>query len=317
MSGIILASASKGATQADVEKVLAAHVGEENIIRPEVEVEAPVEPKRDDFDTEEDFEAAHVEWQDKQEKPEEKDEEEGEEEEEKPVVRKPSKFQRRIGKITSRLEQENKELRDRLAAIEKGEKKDDKKADENPRPKRADFDTDEKYEDALLAWGTEKALAEKSTKDAQRSQQEYATQIEKDYKERLAAFKETVEDADEVLNQDIPVDPAVQWAMKEEANGPEMAYYLGRHPEYAKKLYEMSPHSAVKEVGRLSDRLLKAASGSPAPGSGRREQPKPKPRVPAPVRPVNTSATASTLTSRDAAQKGDFRAFRAAQRAGR
>lgn len=315
MSGIILASASKGATQADVEKVLAAHVGEENIIRPEVEVEVPVEPKRDDFDTEEDFEAAHVEWQDKQETVKTADEDD--EEEERPVVRKPSKFQRRIGKITSRLEQENKELRDRLAAIEKGEKKDDKKVDENPRPKRADFDTDEKYEDALLAWGTEKALAEKSTKDAQRSQQEYATQIEKDYKERLAAFKETVEDADEVLNQDIPVDPAVQWAMKEEANGPEMAYYLGRHPEYAKKLYEMSPHSAVKEVGRLSDRLLKAASGSPAPGSGRGDSTKTKPRVPAPVRPVNTSATASTLTSADAAKARNYKAFKVAQRAGR
>jgi hypothetical protein len=91
-------------------------------------------------------------------------------------------------------------------------------------------------------------------------------------------------------------------------------YYLGKHPAAAKKLAEMSPFAAVMEVGRLAARLK---TGAPEPGdAASRTKIKPKPRIPEPVKPVSTSATASTLTSREAAQKKDFRAFRQAQARG-
>ena len=73
-SGIILKSQSPGATQADLEKVLVG-AGYE-VDKPTEEPAATAEePKRDKFKTEEEFEAAHVEWQDKQE-PKEDDEDE-------------------------------------------------------------------------------------------------------------------------------------------------------------------------------------------------------------------------------------------------
>lgn len=316
-TGVILSSASPGATQDAVQKVLAAN-GYEVETPASVETEVIEEPKRDAFDTEEEFEAAHVEWQDKQ--PKETEEEDEEEEVVAQPAKKPSKFQKRIHKITSRLETENAELKKRLEELEgKGGKKEEVK-EANPRPLRSAFpQTDQgqlDYEDALVKWGAEKTLAEKTVKEQQAAEKERLETNLTNYRAQVAEFKASHEDWDDVVNQDIPMHVSVQLAIMEQENGAAIVYHLGRHPEYAKKLASLSPLSAVMEVGRLSTKLT-AASGSSGSGTGRRATEKPKPRVPAPIRPVSTAATTSTLTSRDAAAKRDFRAFKVAQRAGR
>src|SRR5258708_422731 len=81
-TGIILKSASHEISDEVREKNLQAVVeGAGYEVAPK---EAPAEPKRDDFKSEEEFEAAHLEWQDEQE--EKGDEEEILEREEKPKV---------------------------------------------------------------------------------------------------------------------------------------------------------------------------------------------------------------------------------------
>jgi hypothetical protein len=312
-SGVILSSASPGATKEAVEKVLAG-AGLE-VEKPEEDTAAVVqEPKRDAFETDEEFEAAHVEWQDKQKEPEAKGGDEEEEEEQPP--KKLSKFKKRISRIVAPLERENQELKARIKALEKGGKKEEPKPVENPRPKRADFTTDEEYEDALVAWGTAKAIADQAAKDAQKEENERLGQNLQNYRAQVEEFKEEHDDWDEVVNQDIPMHVGVQLAIMEQENGAEVVYYLGRHPEYAKKLAEMTPLSAVMEVGRLSARLT-AGSGSPGSGAGHGDTTKNKSRVPPPVRPVSTAATSSTLTSRDAAAKRDYKGWKAAVRQGR
>lgn len=315
-SGIILSSASQGATQKDVDAVLEKHGYE--VDKPEPEKEP--EPQRDAFESDEDFELAHEEWQAKQEPPKEEKETpavKAEEDDDEEEPRKPSKFQKRINKLVNPLKQRIAELERQLGDKGKsGDKSDDKEEEAAKRPARADFQNDQEYEDALLAWGVEKALAEKTVREAEKRDRETLEQNFTSYRNQVEAFKEEHDDWDEVVNQDIPMHQSVQLAVMEQENGAAVIYYLGTHPEYARKLAELTPLSAVMEIGRLSEKL-KPASGSAAPSAGRGEPPKPKPKVPAPVRPVSTAATSSTLTSRDAAASGNYRAFKAAQRAGR
>ena len=79
-----------------------------------------------------------------------------------------------------------------------------------------------------------------------------------------------------------------------------MIYYLGRHPVAAAKLGEMSPVSAIMEVGRLATRLK---TGTPAPGETNGGSSRPKPHIPAPVTHVNKAATTSALTFAEIAAK--------------
>jgi len=304
-------SGSIGATDKDIQDVLEKNGYE--IDKPE----PAAEPERDTFATEEEFEAAHTEWQEAQEgKAATKKAEESEDEEDE-QGRQPqpklTRTQRKIQRATDKLAKENAELKQRLDALE-GKAKPEKK-DENPRPARADYQTDQEYEDALLDWGYKTRATKEQRENAERAERERLTEIQNNYRSQVEEFKEEHDDWEEVVNQDIPMHQAVTLAIVEQENGAEVAYYLGKHPDYARKLAEMSPLSAVMEVGRLSSRL-KTGSPSTSDANGGANL-KPKPKVPAPVRPVSTAATTSPLTSRAAAEKGNYKAFKAAQRMGR
>lgn len=306
-SGIIMQSASVGATQEAIEKVLEGRGYE--VEHPEApKVEEPVEPQRDAFDNEEEFEAAHLEWQEKQEAP--------KEEEPEPVPAKKSKFQKRIEKITADLRSQLDASQKRIAELE-GKKPEEAKPEENPRPKRDDFKSNEEYEDALLAWGTERALSEKAMREAQESETKRLQTNYDNYRAQVEELKEEHDDWDEVVGQDIPMHTGVQLAIMEQENGARVTYYLGTHPEYADKLFKMSPLSAVMEVGRLSAKLA-AESGKPGSTVTRgASTTQPRPKVPAPIRPVSSSATSPSTSARDAAANKDFKAFVAARKAGR
>jgi hypothetical protein len=165
-----------------------------------------------------------------------------------------------------------------------------------------------------MTWGARKAIAEKEVADARTAEQATLQQNYDSYRAGVEAFKDTVDDWDETVNQSIPMHQGVQLAIFEQENGAEVVYYLGKHPAYAEKLAEMSPLSAVMEVGRLSDRLLKQNPAGPNRAAGGGAPPKPKPRLPAPVKSVSSSATTSTVSTKTATSLRDFRAAKAAGR---
>src|SRR5258708_38748784 len=111
-AGIILKSASHEVSDEVREKNLQAVV--EGAGYEVAQPEAPVEPKREDFKTEEEFETAHVEWQDAQE-PEEIEEEE----KPKPAAAaqpKKSRRERAVERATAEKDKRIKELEAQLAA---------------------------------------------------------------------------------------------------------------------------------------------------------------------------------------------------------
>ncbi len=313
--------ASPTATQEEIEEVLTKHGNEVVKETPAEDAAAAEEPKRDDFETDEEHEAALVEWQQKQEEAAEaaagKTNEDEEEEEDKPAqpARKPSRFAKRFRKLTAPLEARIAELQDQLKDVQKsGKAAEEKPEEKDPRPVKANFKTQEEYEDALMAWGARKAIADKEATDAQKAQQAFLQENYDNCRAGVEAFKEEHDDWDETINQNIPMHQGVQLAILEQENGAEVVYYLGKHPAYATKLAEMSPLSAVMEVGRLSERLLKQNPAGSNRTAGGGTPLKPKPRLPAPVKPVTTSATTSTVTTKSAKSLDEFRQAKAAGR---
>jgi hypothetical protein len=304
-TGIVLKSASHEVSDEVRQKNLQAVV--ESAGYEVAEPEAPAEPKRDDFKTEEEFEAAHVEWQEAQEAVETK---EIEEEEQKPAA-KPSRKQRAIDRATQKLQEELRQAKERLAVLES--KKEPEK--ELVKPKRAEFgegnEGDEKYEEALIAWGVEKTKKEGAIKDAEAANKARFEEHVQNYAAGIEEVREAHDDYDELKErfekEDVFIGKETQLALLELENGAEVTYYLMRHPAAAAKLGEtcrVNPLSAVMEVGRLSMRLK---TGAPAPGEANGEETrKSKPKVPAPVRTVNTGGSSEGLTFAEIAAKPNY-----------
>lgn len=315
-SGIILSSGSQGATQEAIEKVLT-----DNGYEPEKPaVEEPVEPKREDFESEEAFTAAQAEFDAKQEEAEDDKEEKARLEQER--RHKPSRRERAVEKATkdlrdqvSKLTRELEELRTKGG--DKTEKQPEIKVE--AAPKREDFKSDEEYQDALFDHRYKLRRAKEAMEESRKSEEGRLKDNFTTYQNAVAELKEqeAYEDWDEVVGKSTPISEAVYFSILElREDGARVTYYLATHPEELDRLNKLSHHAAAMEVARLLDSKLK--TGAPKPGeAGKSVTPKPRPRLPEPVRPVSTGATASTVTSRDAALKRDFKSFKRAQRAGR
>lgn len=311
-SGIILSSGSEGATKEAIEKVLVDNGYEPD--KPETKTEEPTEPKREEFESDEAFEQAQEEFTTKQA---EAEEEQAEQERLEQERRHPklTRRQRAVDKATRQLQDELRQTKERLAQLE-GKSPKAEAVKQPEAPKRESFKSDAEFDEALFDWRYKMRRAKEQTESVIAAQNDRLKENWEGYRAQVEEFRETHDDWEEVVNQAIPIHESVYLAVQEQENGAEVTYYLGKHPDYARKLAEMTPLSAVMEVGRLAARLS-AKTGAPhRDEAGGEVKPKPRARIPEPVKPVSTSATSSTLTSKEAAAKRDFRAFKAAQRRG-
>lgn len=284
-TGIVLRSGSIGSTEEETKEALRKNG---------YEVDAPEEEKKEVTP------------------PAEKEKEEEAEQETEP--QRLSRRQKAVQKATEQMRKDLETATKRIAELEKGGSKEKKEPEPEPEPegapKRADFASDEEFQDAMFDYRYQERKKKEDSLNAERSENERLQKNWSGYKEKVADFKEDHDDWDEVVNTNIPIMESVYLAVHELENGPEVVYYLGKHPDYAKKLHAMSSLSAVMEIGNLSERLK--------PKSAKREADESRGpairKIPDPVEPVSTAATSSTSTSKDAAAKRDFKAFRDAQR---
>jgi len=224
---------------------------------------------------------------------------------------KKSRRQKAVEKATKDLKDENRRLADRVAALEgKGGEKKEPVAAAPKAPERKDFKTDAEYDDAMFDYRYQLRRAKEQAEQSKTALDAKMRKNFTDYQTSVPEFKEEHDDWDDVVNQELPIPDPVYFAIVDLGKeGPAVTYYLGQHPEEIDRLGEMTPYRAAIEVGRLADKLK-----SKTPGNAERKIP-PK-KLPAPVTPVSTSATTSSLTSREAAKNKDFKAFKAAQRRG-
>jgi hypothetical protein len=174
-----------------------------------------------------------------------------------------------------------------------------------PRPKHADFDTDEEYEDALYDWRqikSERAAAEKNPKQPASPNgpkgangQPVVDPVKvKAYREQETAAKAKYSDFDQVVNNpNLMVSDAMVQLVLKNKSGAELAYWLGKHPNESARIALLPADEVAVEIGKVVGRLEAAPKG-PAPKKKPPEPPlhaKPS-KAPAPMTPVGGKAQA-------------------------
>lgn len=158
----------------------------------------------------------------------------------------------------------------------------------DPRPQRSQFSDPDDYDEALVAWSSRKAEAETRAKVQRDAQQEASQKRFRDladaWTDRRAEFMADHPDFEEVAEaDDLPITPTMSNAIWISEDGPAVAYYLGQHPEEAKRIAAMEPLQAIKAIGRIEAKVSREAP-----------EPKAEPVKPKPIRPVGARTSAST-----------------------
>lgn len=210
------------------------------------------------------------------------------------------------------------------------------------KPKVEDFETYEDYTEAMASWTVKgsvteqvKALVdarllEERTSQARQQEQYTASQMQRRYAQAEVAVRAKYDDYQEAINApDLQASDLMIDQMLRSEQGPEVAYYLGKHPDQCKRLYALgNTPEAIKQFGKIEARVeaaLEAAAASTAVGSAGGDSPKAlaavappagkKPAVtkaPDPITPVGAGAQGTTVDPQNMSYQ-DFKEWRNTQ----
>lgn len=239
----------------------------------------------------------------------------------------PSKTEQRIQELLK----DRAELRERLARVE-GRQEGAERAASPPaktpeapagppaKPKSTDFETYAEYEDAKDSWRDamedyrlDKALkADRETRKQEAEQEKVATQtqtVAQQYSARIEEFVKTHPDAFDVLRSDkTPIESRVisEFLIDAGDNGVPVHYHLCSTPGEAKRIAELPPIAAVRELMKIE-----AQVGSKSNGNG--AKPPAQRKISAATPPVTELSGANGLPEDEAdaaLARKDFTAYR-------
>lgn len=218
-------------------------------------------------------------------------------------------FQKRIDKLTAKAtaaEARAAELERLLAdktAAKPGEKPAAPAAAQDGKPLAASFDSYEEYTEALTDWKLDQRAQAETAKAAQQAQQAQQQELGKKWNAGVETLREKYDDFDDIIEAEVSVTPAMQQAVLESEIGPELAYYLGKHPEEAARIAALSPASTARELGKIEAKLTVETA---APN----KKPQPSTKAPAPISPVSNRSTATVGKSPDEMDYDEYKAHR-------
>lgn len=163
---------------------------------------------------------------------------------------------REKGKLERRHRREQNALLDRIqggqrqAHAEEGE------------PKRRDGESYEDFLERRTDWKAERKATEIiNRKEAERAQEAKA----KTWNQRVREAAKDDPELEEILEtSDVPLSRAAQEAVMESDIGPKIVAYLHRNPDEADRIFELSPTSQARELGKLEAKLLAPAEKKPS-----------------------------------------------------
>lgn len=168
-------------------------------------------------------------------------------------------------------------------------------------PNRNDFDTYEEYLDAKADWKVAETLNEVRRRALQEQAQQAAAQREREWNVRQQKAASKYEDFfDVVQSEDLIITDLMAGAIKEAEAGPEIAYFLGKHPNEAARIAALSPAAQVREIGKIEARLELTPTKAPS-------------KAPAPVEPARGEAAADVIDLSSARSQKEYEAMRAKQ----
>jgi len=118
-------------------------------------------------------------------------------------------------------------------------------------PRFASYD---EYTEALADWRARKVLQESRDEHNKRVQHESFQKATSTFNERAAKVREKYPDYDDLF-ESAPISEAMAPTILESENGPELAVYLAKNPDVARKLYYLTPTQAARELGKIEAKL--------------------------------------------------------------
>jgi hypothetical protein len=222
-----------------------------------------------------------------------------------------SDVQKRIDTLTRRryeLEGRNEELeyeltraKRRLSAIESGDQAATPAAVpvvDSEKPVRDNFTTYEDWVEAVSLYSAKKALREDRDESQRQQQSVQQNTIVENWNKSLDTARTKYEDFDTVVGSDLKIPQVAFNAIVDSPAGPDVAYFLGQHPDIAAGLAKLSPVACVRAIGRIEAQFgvaSPATPSTPSAGAPGASQPKGQSARPAAVqrpKPITSSASA-------------------------
>ena len=184
-------------------------------------------------------------------------------------------------------------------------------SDQEPQPSQ--FNDAFEYAKALAEYSTDKALRERDKQDADRRANEERSKVLETWSQKIEAAKSEMPDFDEMVQSaDVAVPDYVRDAIIDSDVGPKVLYHLAENPDYARKISEMNPAKALRELGRLEARF--EVKGEPAQSKAVVS----KSKAPDPISPIRATSSATSVgIGSDGQFHGTYSQWREARKAGK
>ena len=228
------------------------------------------------------------------------------------------KLERRFSEITKQREEARAEARREREAREALEAR--IKALETPKPTVVEEDQEPQpsqfqdafeYAKALAEYTADKRIAEMKKQDAEERAAQQRQQVIQTWANKVQQAKANLPDFDEVVaSSDVVVNDDVRDAILESDVGPQVLYHLAENEELAKKIAGMSPKAALREIGKLEERLTAKPTAE--------NKTVVKSRAPAPINPIRGGTTAADVPmGSDGEFHGTYAQWKANRRSGK
>lgn len=200
------------------------------------------------------------------------------EDEERPKPKNRVSARKRIGQLTAELRGVQREL----AQVKSGQKP----AQADAMPKQDQFETYEEYIDARAAYVAKQTFAAEARKSQEAQQAARQEEMVERFRQRSEGAADRYDDYDDVIAaSEVPISNAMGHAIIESDAGPDISYYLAKHPAEARRIAALSPIGQVREIGKLEAKIA-------AP-------PKPKKTTAAPTPPKTLRPEAKAVVNPD------------------
>lgn len=140
-------------------------------------------------------------------------------------------------------------------------------------PKAADFNSLEEYERAkdeyLVDYAKRKALDEFESNRKKADADNHQRNIDSQFNERVQQYSKIDPEITDILNDPtLPASDAMVVAVKESELGPQMLRYLSDNRKEALRIFNMSPTSAMRALGKIESKIEAKNAGSSNTGGG-------------------------------------------------
>lgn len=185
-------------------------------------------------------------------------------------------------------------------------------------PSRDQFDSEEKYQDALVEFKVEQKWKARAAAEAKRQEEQRQAEVLEQATARIKAARELVPDYDEVTGSaDVPVPPYVAGYMQESEMFAELGYHFAEHPEELERLSKLVPARQLVELGKIEAKLepfskrakepakdaVKAVPNPVGDTRGRTVVPPPEPITPIPTNGAQVSKDEDHMNTRQVIEK--------------